>query len=130
MAALAAIRTIENENLCERAVELGAQFRLRADNWIRKFPIVGDVRGLGAMQALEMVRDRVTKAPADTESKDLLKYCYERGVLLVGAGTRGNVVRVLMPLVISDADFAEALDVMEAGLEKICAAMPAQLQVA
>ena len=130
VAALAAIRTIENENLCERAVELGAQFRLRADNWIRKFPIVGDVRGLGAMQALEMVRDRVTKAPADTESKDLLKYCYERGVLLVGAGTRGNVVRVLMPLVISDADFAEALDVMEAGLEKISAAMPAQLQVA
>ena len=130
VAALAAIRTIEEEKLCERAVELGAQFRLRADAWIRKFPIVGDVRGLGAMQAIEMVRDRVTKAPADTESKDLLKYCYERGVLLVGAGTRGNVVRVLMPLVISDADFAEALDVMEAGLVEISAAMPAQLQVA
>ncbi len=130
VAALAAIRTIEKEKLCERAVELGAQFRMRADDWIRKFPIVGDVRGLGAMQAIEMVRDRVTKTPADTESKDLLKYCYERGVLLVGAGTRGNVVRVLMPLVISDADFAEALDVMEAGLVQICAAMPAQLQVA
>ena len=130
VAALAALETIKRDNLCERAVELGAQFRMRADGWMRKFPIVGDVRGLGAMQAIEMVRDRATKTPADTESKDLLKYCYERGVLLVGAGTRGNVVRVLMPLVISDADFAEALDVMETGLAQINAAMPAQLQVA
>ena len=130
VAALAALETIKRDNLCERAVELGAQFRMRADGWMRKFPIVGDVRGLGAMQAIEMVRDRATKTPADTESKELLKYCYERGVLLVGAGTRGNVVRVLMPLVISDADFSEALDVMEAGLVVISAAMPAQLQVA
>ena len=130
VAALAALETIKRDNLCERAVELGAQFRMRADGWMRKFAIVGDVRGLGAMQAIEMVRDRATKTPADTESKELLKYCYERGVLLVGAGTRGNVVRVLMPLVISDADFSEALDVMEAGLVLISAAMPAQLQVA
>ena len=118
-AALAAIETIEKENLCDRAVALGARFRERATRWMRDFAIIGDVRGLGAMQAIELVRDRESKTPADTESKDLLKFCYEHGVLLVGAGTRGNVVRVLMPLVISDADFDEALDVMEAGLAAV-----------
>jgi 4-aminobutyrate aminotransferase/(S)-3-amino-2-methylpropionate transaminase len=86
---------------------------------MRDFAIVGDVRGLGAMQAIELVRDRASKTPADAEQKDLLKYCYERGVILVGAGTRGNVVRVLMPLVISDADFKEGLDVVEAGLAAV-----------
>jgi 4-aminobutyrate aminotransferase/(S)-3-amino-2-methylpropionate transaminase len=118
-AALAAIETIEQDGLCERAVALGARFQARAKKWMADFGIVGDVRGLGAMQAIELVRDRVAKTPADTEAKDLLKFCYERGVILVGAGTRGNVVRVLMPLVISDADFDEALDVMEAGLAAV-----------
>jgi 4-aminobutyrate aminotransferase/(S)-3-amino-2-methylpropionate transaminase len=123
--ALAAIETIEKENLCDRAVQLGARFVARARKWMEDFAIVGDVRGLGAMQAIELVRDRTSKTPADTEAKELLQYCYERGVILVGAGTRGNVVRVLMPLVISDADFDEGLDVMEAGLAQMSEIIPA-----
>jgi 4-aminobutyrate aminotransferase/(S)-3-amino-2-methylpropionate transaminase len=123
--ALAAIETIEKENLCDRAVQLGARFVARARKWMEDFAIVGDVRGLGAMQAIELVRDRASKTPADTEAKELLRYCYERGVILVGAGTRGNVVRVLMPLVISDADFDEGLDVMEAGLAQMSEIIPA-----
>jgi 4-aminobutyrate aminotransferase/(S)-3-amino-2-methylpropionate transaminase len=123
--AMAAIETIEKENLCDRAVQLGVRFVARARKWMENFAIVGDVRGLGAMQAIELVRDRASKTPADTEAKALLQYCYERGVILVGAGTRGNVVRVLMPLVISDADFDEGLDVMEAGLAQMSEIIPA-----
>jgi 4-aminobutyrate aminotransferase / (S)-3-amino-2-methylpropionate transaminase / 5-aminovalerate transaminase len=106
-AALAAIEAIENERLCERAVLLGEQFRERALAWQKRLPI-RDVRGLGAMQACEL---------ADAEStKTLVKYCYEHGLILVTAGTYGNVIRILMPLVVSDDQMNEALDVMEAGL--------------
>jgi 4-aminobutyrate aminotransferase/(S)-3-amino-2-methylpropionate transaminase len=66
--ALAAIETIEKENLCNRAMELGARFAARARKWMEDFAIVGDVRGLGAMQAIELVRDRASKTPADTEA--------------------------------------------------------------
>jgi 4-aminobutyrate aminotransferase/(S)-3-amino-2-methylpropionate transaminase len=106
-AALAAIEAIENGGLCARAVQLGKLFRNRALSWQKRFPI-RDVRGSGAMQACEL---------ADAEStKALVKYCYEHGLILVTAGTYGNVIRILMPLVVTDDQMHEALDVMEAGL--------------
>jgi len=106
-AALAAIEAIENGGLCARAVQLGKLFRNRALSWRQRFPI-RDVRGLGAMQACEL---------ADAEStKALVKYCYEHGLILVTAGTYGNVIRILMPLVVTDDQMHEALDVMAAGL--------------
>ena len=106
-AALAAIEAIENGGLCARAVQLGKLFRNRALAWRQRFPI-RDVRGSGAMQACEL---------ADAEStKALVKYCYEHGLILVTAGTYGNVIRILMPLVVTDDQMHEALDVMEAGL--------------
>ncbi len=115
-AALAAIETIESHNLCRRAVELGERFRHRALRWKNDFPLVGDVRGLGAMQAIELVHAGPSRPPASEEVRILTRYCYENGVILVTAGTYGNVVRLLMPLVISDAQMDEALDVVEAGL--------------
>ncbi len=108
-AALAVIQAIENGKLCERAVQLGGQFRERALRWQKRFPAVREVRGLGAMQAFELVDAAATKA--------LARHCYERGLILITAGTYGNVVRVLMPLVVSDAQMGEALDVMESALE-------------
>ena len=95
-------------------MQLGERFHKRALGWRERFPVVGDVRGLGAMQAMELVG--AGSAPDADATKALALYCLERGVILVTAGSYGNVVRILMPLVITDAQMDEALDVMEAGL--------------
>lgn len=115
-AALAVLDLIEKENLNARANHLGEMFRNRAAEWQRRWEIVGEVRGLGAMQALELVRSRTTREPADTETKEIAKYCYEHGLVLITAGTYGNVIRLLMPIVITDAQMEEGLDVLEAAL--------------
>jgi len=110
-AALAALQALEDNGLCERAVCIGKQFRRRALSWKERFPIISGVRGLGAMQAFELTSAESTKG--------FTKHCYERGLILVTAGTYGNVVRILMPLVITDEQMNEALSVMESALEEI-----------
>ena len=110
-AALAALEAIEKGGLCERAMRLGEQFRARALRWKERFTVIGDVRGLGAMQAFEL---------ADAESaKAISAYCCEHGLIVVTAGTYSNVVRILMPLVVTDEQMTEALDIMEAGLASL-----------
>jgi len=118
-AALAVLEIIETENLCARANHLGDRFRRRAAQWQSRWELVGDVRGLGAMQAIELVRSRQTRAPADEETKQVAQYCYEHGVILITAGTYLNVIRLLMPLVITDAQMDEALDVLESALATV-----------
>jgi 4-aminobutyrate aminotransferase / (S)-3-amino-2-methylpropionate transaminase / 5-aminovalerate transaminase len=118
-AALAVLDMIERENLCARANVLGERFRKRALGWQSRWDLVGEVRGLGAMQALELVRSRETREPADEETKQIAQYCYEHGLVLITAGSYGNVIRLLMPLVITDAQMDEALDVMEAALHSV-----------
>ncbi len=108
---------IERENLCERAIVLGERFRSRAALWQERFSQIGDVRGLGAMQAIELVKGCTSTIPAADEAKQVIQWCYERGVIVIGAGTYGNVIRFLAPLVISDDEFDEALSVLEEGLE-------------
>ena len=120
VAALAGIEAIEQNHLCERAIGLGKQFRARAGEWRGRFPAIGDVRGLGAMQALELISHDNSRTPATELTARLVKHCYEHGVLLVTAGSYGNVIRLLMPLVITDAQFSEALDVIEDGLALLC----------
>jgi 4-aminobutyrate aminotransferase / (S)-3-amino-2-methylpropionate transaminase / 5-aminovalerate transaminase len=115
-AALAVLDIIEREDLCARANVLGERFRKRASKWQARWELVGEVRGLGAMQAIELVRSRTSRQPADDETKQVAQYCYEHGVVLITAGSYSNVIRLLMPLVITDAQFEEALDVLEAGL--------------
>jgi 4-aminobutyrate aminotransferase/(S)-3-amino-2-methylpropionate transaminase len=115
-AGLAVIETLEKDKLFDRAMRLGELFRRRALTWKKRFPIVGDVRGLGAMQAMELVSAADGRMPNADATKALTKYAYEHGVLLVTAGTCGNVVRVLMPLVMTDEQMDEALDVIESGL--------------
>jgi 4-aminobutyrate aminotransferase/(S)-3-amino-2-methylpropionate transaminase len=68
------------------------------------------------MQAIELVRSRDSRVPHESAAKHIIQYCYERGVLTLNAGSYGNVIRILMPLVITDAQFDEALDVMESAL--------------
>jgi 4-aminobutyrate aminotransferase / (S)-3-amino-2-methylpropionate transaminase / 5-aminovalerate transaminase len=115
-AALAVLETIEKENLCERADLLGERFRERAAKWQARWELIGEVRGLGAMQALELVRSRASRQPADEETKQVSQYCYEHGLITITAGSYGNVIRLLMPLVITDAQMDEAMDVLEAAL--------------
>lgn len=113
-AALATLDALEQGKLCDRAMRLGEQFCKRALAWKQRFQIVGDVRGLGAMQAIELVTgDGAPNADATT---GLTQYCCEHGVILVTAGSYSNVIRVLMPLVITNEQMDEALDVIEAGL--------------
>jgi 4-aminobutyrate aminotransferase / (S)-3-amino-2-methylpropionate transaminase / 5-aminovalerate transaminase len=115
-AALAAISFIETRRLPERAAEIGRLVAARFEGFLARFPFVGDVRGLGAMRAIELVRDRTTKEPDKERTDRVLKAAYESGLLLLGAGTHGNVIRTLMPLVITDDELAEGLDVLEHAL--------------
>ena len=81
--------------------------------------IIGDVRGKGPMLALELVRDRETKEPAAEEAKALVKFCYEKGLILLSCGNFGNVIRTLMPLVITDELLERGLAIMEDGFASI-----------
>jgi 4-aminobutyrate aminotransferase/(S)-3-amino-2-methylpropionate transaminase len=118
-AALAVLDIIEEQNLCARANILGERFRKRAAQWQSRWDLIGEVRGLGAMQALELARSRTSREPADEETRLVSQYCYEHGLVLITAGTFGNVIRLLMPLVITDAQMEEALDVLEAAFASV-----------
>ena len=115
-AALAVLDIIEKENLFARAKVLGERFRKRALKWQEQWELVGDVRGLGAMQAIELVRSKTTRQPAEEETKQVSQYCYEHGLVTITAGSYSNVIRLLVPLVITDAQMDEGLDVLEAAL--------------
>jgi 4-aminobutyrate aminotransferase/(S)-3-amino-2-methylpropionate transaminase len=120
-AAHAVLDQMEGRVLFARAEAIGARFVKRASAWKEKFPLVGDVRGLGAMWAIELVKDKATKAPAKDETAAVAKRAYERGLITITAGTYGNVIRTLMPLVVSEAELAEGLDVLEAALSEAAA---------
>jgi 4-aminobutyrate aminotransferase/(S)-3-amino-2-methylpropionate transaminase len=121
-AALAVLDVIEEEGLVERAVEIGETIRARMLAWQERFPQIGDVRGLGAMLAIELVRDPATREPAPELARKVAEAALERGLLLLKAGVYGNCIRVLCPLVISDAELDEALEVWEAALESVLGA--------
>jgi len=116
-AALAVIEEFADGSLLARARSLGERFRQRAYVWQRQHAFIGDVRGLGAMLAIEFVnRDGL---PWAAPAKKLAQHCLRCGVLVLTAGTYDNVIRLLMPLVITDEQFAEALDVLESSLNSV-----------
>ena len=119
-AALAVLDLFETTNLLVRADELGDRFQRRAREWQRRWPIVGDVRGLGGMQAIELVKSQEDKTPATDETKKITQYCYEHGLITITAGSYSNVIRVLVPLVASDEQMGEGLDVLESALASVC----------
>lgn len=96
-AALAVFYIFESENLLEKANQLGETLKSTFLKFQKKYDIIGDVRGLGPMTALELVKDHHTKVPAAEATKALVKYCFERGLLILSCGTYGNVLRFLMP---------------------------------
>jgi 4-aminobutyrate aminotransferase/(S)-3-amino-2-methylpropionate transaminase len=72
------------------------------------------------MQAIELVKSAEAREPAPDETRQITQYCYEHGLITITAGTYGNVIRVLVPLVVSDAEMIEALNVLEAALQLVC----------
>jgi len=117
-AALAVLDVIDEENLCERATSLGETMRSRMEGWQERWPQIGDVRGLGAMLAIELVRDPATKEPAPELATAVAEGAASRGLLLLKSGIYSNCIRVLTPLVLSDAELDEALGVWEDALEQ------------
>jgi len=118
-AALAVLDLIEKENLCNRADHLGDMFQKRARDWQAKWELIGEVRGMGAMQALELVRSKQTREPAPEETQKISQRCYENGLIIITAGSYSNIIRLLMPIVISDDQMKEAMDVMEAAIATV-----------
>jgi len=118
-AALAVLDMFEQQDLNARALALGEHFQRRAREWQKRWSIIGEVRGLGAMQAVELVQSREKREPAAEETKQVTQYCYEHGVITISAGSYGNVIRLLMPLVITDAQMDEALDVLEGAFKAV-----------
>src|ERR1700730_11411723 len=119
-AALAVLDLFQHEDLLTRANELGDQFQRRARDWQRRWTLVGDVRGLGGMQAIELVQSQETKEPATEETKQITQYCYEHGLITITAGTYSNVIRVLVQFVATKGQIDEGLDVLESALAKVC----------
>jgi 4-aminobutyrate aminotransferase/(S)-3-amino-2-methylpropionate transaminase len=111
-AALAVLDIFE-EDLLEKAGILGRKVRERFENWEQQYEIIGDVRGIGPMLALELVKDRETKEPAADEAKALAEKCHQKGLILLSCGNFGNVIRTLMPFVITDEQLERGLTIME-----------------
>jgi 4-aminobutyrate aminotransferase/(S)-3-amino-2-methylpropionate transaminase len=118
-AALAVLDQMETGAPQARAEAIGRAFDRRAERWRARFPLVGDTRGLGAMCAIELVEDRATRAPAKAATTAVSEACYRRGLVTITAGTHGNIIRTLMPLVITDTELEEGLDVLEAALDEV-----------
>jgi 4-aminobutyrate aminotransferase/(S)-3-amino-2-methylpropionate transaminase len=116
-AAHAVLDVIEEENLCARATVLGDTMRARMESWKERFRQIGDVRGLGAMLAIELVRDPATKEPDADAATAVVEEAARNGLLLLKSGIYSNCIRVLAPLTLSDAELDEALSVWEQSLE-------------
>ena len=120
-AAGAVLDVFEEEGLVERAQRVGDTIRARMLAWQERFDAIGDVRGLGAMLAVEYVEDRGTKKPAPGIASRVAEEAARRGLLLLTAGVYSNCNRVLCPLVITDAELEEALAAWEEALEAVLA---------
>jgi len=123
-AALAVLRIFDEQRLGERARRIGELFEQVTRDWPERFPLIGDIRGRGAMRALELVRDRTTREPAKEETQAVIRQCHERGLIILPAGTYGNVIRLLVPLVATDEQIGEGLTVLQAALSAVTPSIP------
>ncbi|WP_114857998.1 4-aminobutyrate--2-oxoglutarate transaminase [Azospirillum brasilense] len=123
-AALAVLDVIEEEKLIQRSNDLGERIagRFRTMAQRNTLSVIGDVRNLGGMIAMELVKDRGTKEPAPELTKALVAKAAEKGLVLLSCGTYGNVIRILVPLTASDALVDEGLDIIERSLEELVSA--------
>jgi 4-aminobutyrate aminotransferase / (S)-3-amino-2-methylpropionate transaminase / 5-aminovalerate transaminase len=120
-AGLAVLDVMRDERLPERAARIGSVVEERMRSWQAEHEIVGDVRVMGAMAGMELVRNRKTKEPADTETARVLALARERGLILLRSGSHHNVIRTLMPLTIPDEQLDEGLDMLGSALTEVAA---------
>ncbi len=123
-AGLAVLDVMRDERLVERAARIGSVVEERMHSWMAEHEMVGDVRVMGAMAGMELVRDRQTKEAADTETARVLTAARERGLMLLRSGVHHNVIRTLMPLTIPDEQLDEGLDMLGSALAEVAAAVP------
>lgn len=118
-AALAVLDILFKEKLIERGAAIGTKVRARLEDMQAKHEIIGDVRGLGSMLAMELVKDRETKQPATEAAKKLTQVCFDKGLVLLSCGNYGNVIRTLMPFVITDEQLERGLQILEEAIETV-----------
>lgn len=116
-AAHAVLDVIDAEELCARATRVGQKMRTRLEAMAMSFPCIGDVRGLGAMVAFELVKDAKSKQPDAALTASILTHAQNRGLVLLSCGTSANVVRLLAPLTIPDAVLDEGLNILAESLQ-------------
>ncbi len=119
-AAHAVLDVIEEEDLCARATRVGQKMHTRLQTLAKELPCIGDVRGLGAMVAFELVKDPKTKEPDAALTASILAHAEKRGLILLSCGTEANVVRLLSPLTIPDAVLEEGLNILAAAVKDAC----------
>ncbi|GGB55097.1 4-aminobutyrate--2-oxoglutarate transaminase [Fictibacillus barbaricus] len=119
VAALEVISMIKEEQLLARANEIGDFILKTFYKWKTQYDFIGDVRGIGAMCALEIVKDKTSKTPDADRSKKIIGLCNQNGVAIMGAGLYSNVIRILSPLVITNEQLQKGLQIMELQLNKI-----------
>jgi len=113
VAGLTVLDVIEEENLVGRAQVIGERMLMCFRAMQEKFALIGDVRGLGAMVAMELVTDRKTKNPAKEATAEIVQLCWKSGLIGLSAGLNGNILRFLPPLVITDEQLEKGLDILE-----------------
>jgi 4-aminobutyrate aminotransferase/(S)-3-amino-2-methylpropionate transaminase len=118
-AALAVLEVLMEDKLLERSRELGEILNKRFTQLMEQYEVIGDVRGKGPMLALELVTDRETKEPATDIAKRLTQVCYDKGLVLLSCGNYGNVIRTLMPFVITDEQLDKGLSILEESLKEV-----------
>jgi len=119
-AAHAVLDVVESEDLCARAARVGQRMRNHLEALAKQLPCIGDVRGLGAMVAFELVKDAKTKEPDAELTTSILAHAEKRGLILLSCGTSANVVRLLSPLTIPDAVLEEGLTMLSAAVRDAC----------
>lgn len=119
-AALKTIEIMERDHLAQRSLEIGEKVMTRYREWMEKYPIIGDVRGLGGMVGIEFVKDQTTKEQAPELTSAIIQECAKHGLMVEGAGTYNNVIRFLAPLVMTDEQLEAGLKIMEAAVASVC----------
>lgn len=119
VAALEVIKMIEREGLVERSQKIGQAIANRFEAWQEKYAQIGDARGMGAMRAMELVKDPRTKEPHREATAQIIQVAQQKGLILLSAGLHSNVLRILVPLVITDDQLNEGLDVLDEALAEV-----------
>jgi 4-aminobutyrate aminotransferase/(S)-3-amino-2-methylpropionate transaminase len=112
-AALAVLEVYEKDRLLDKAEKLGKKLRKYFNELKDTYEVIGDVRGLGPMLALELVKNRKTKEPAPEATAAVVKYAFEKGLNILSCGQYSNVIRTMMPLVITDAQLEKGISILD-----------------